>query len=76
LVPYWKTNVVANNVLLKDIISWSCSYNSDIQMLKCCNKESTAPLSADYILLGEMSGDGNYTIFKLAGDFTPSKYHE
>jgi len=76
LIPYWKTSVTANNQTLQDIISWSCSYNSDIQMLKCCNNESSAPLSADYILLGEMSGDGNYTIFRLAGDFTPSKYHE
>lgn len=76
LVPYWKTSVTANGSTLKDIISWSCSYNSDIQMLKCCNNESSAPLSADYILLGEMSGDGNYTIFKLAGDFAPSSYHQ
>lgn len=85
LVPYWKTSVIAasssesgsgSGSVLKDVISWSCSYNSDIQMLKCCNGESSAPLRADYILLGEMSADGNYTIFRIAGDFEPSSYHK
>jgi hypothetical protein len=81
LVPYWETNVTAASTTesqetLKDIISWSCSYNSDIQMLKCCNLETKAPLSADYILLGDMTGDCNYTIFTLKGNFNPAKYHE
>ena len=78
LVPYWKTSVSTGDgegTKLKDVISWSCSYNSDIQMLKCCNSDSSAPLRADYILLGEMSADGNYTIFRIAGDFEPSSYH-
>ena len=84
LVPYWKTSVStggsggsggSGGTSLKDVISWSCSYNSDIQMLKCCNSDSSAPLRADYILLGEMSADGNYTIFRIAGDFEPSSYH-
>lgn len=81
LVPYWMTSVSTSSsgagsaTTLTDIISWNCAYNSDIQMLKCCNYQSTAPLSADYILLGQMSGDGSYTVFKLAGDFNPSSYH-
>lgn len=78
LVPYWNTSVSTgdgNGTKLEDVISWSCSYNSDIQMLKCCNSDSSAPLRADYILLGEMSADGNYTIFRIAGDFEPSSYH-
>jgi hypothetical protein len=76
LVPYWKTKVMANGKDETDIISWSCSYNSDIQMLKCCNMETSAPLSADYILLGDMTGDCNYTVFTLRGNFNPAKYHE
>lgn len=83
LVPYWETNITAasgdggeSQETLTDIISWSCSYNSDIQMLKCCNRETSAPLSADYILLGDMTGDCNYTVFTLKGNFNPAKYHE
>ena len=76
LIPYWQTKVKANEIDEKDIISWSCSYNSDIQMLKCCNLESTAPLSADYILLGDMTGDCSYTVFTLKGNFNPSSYHQ
>ena len=81
LIPYWMTSVKMENekgseIKLDDIISWNCAYNSDIQMLKCCNYQDTAPLSADYILLGQMSGDGSYTIFKLAGDFDPESYHK
>jgi hypothetical protein len=45
-------------------------------MLKCCNNESTAPIAADYILLGEMSADGNYTIFRIKDEFAPTSYHE
>lgn len=75
LVPYWETKVIANDADLEDIISWSCSYNSDIQMLKCCNLQNSAPISADYILLGQMSGDGSYTIFRIVGDFDPNNYH-
>ena len=76
LVPYWNTRVTDNGTQLTDVISWSCSYNSDIQMLKCCNNESSAPISADYILLGEMSADGNYTIFRIKNDFDPKSYHQ
>lgn len=76
LVAYWDTSVTDKSGQLKDVISWSCSYNSDIQMLKCCNNESTAPIAADYILLGEMSADGNYTIFRIKNDFAPTSYHQ
>lgn len=80
LIPYWQTRVTRDDGTgkdtdEKDIISWNCSYNSDIQMLKCCNLESTAPLSADYILLGDMTGDCSYTVFTLKGNFDPKNYH-
>lgn len=71
VIPYWATSVSS----VTDAISWNCSYNSDIQLLKCCKGESTAPLGADYVLLGDMSGDGSYTVFTLKGDFAPSSYH-
>lgn len=82
LIPYWMTCCGYYDVKeqksfpINDVISWSCSYNSDIQMLKCCNLQGTAPISADYVLLGEMSGDGNYTVFRIAGNFKPKRYHE
>ena len=60
---------------MKDIISWNCSYNSDLQLLKCCNMETESPLSADYILCGEATAEGSYTIFKLANEFAPGAYH-
>lgn len=72
LIPYWATKVGA----IQDCISWNCSYNSDIQLLKCCTGSGTSPEGADYILLGNMSADGSYTIFTLSGDFTPYKYHQ
>lgn len=71
VIPYWATKVTG----ITDTISWNCSYNSDIQLLKCCTGSSTAPIGADYVLLGDMSGDGSYTIFTLKGDFVPSNYH-
>lgn len=76
LIPYWQTKVTTDAGDETDIISWNCSYNSDIQMLKCCNLEQTAPLSADYILLGDMTGDCSYTVFTLKGNFNPSSYHK
>jgi hypothetical protein len=60
---------------MKDVINWSCSYNSDLQVLKCCNYQADAPIAPDYILCGEMSAEGSYTIFTIKGDFTPAKYH-
>lgn len=86
LVPYWKTNVgigdiaegeleATTYVVQNDILNWSCSYNSDLQVLKCCNYQENAPISADYIMCGEMSGEGSYTIFRISGDFNPASYH-
>lgn len=86
LVPYWKTSVGIGDVeegslmatsyeIQTDILNWSCSYNSDLQVLKCCNYQAEAPISADYIVCGEMSGEGSYTIFKISGNFAPTAYH-
>jgi hypothetical protein len=58
LVPYWMTSVYDKNTKanIADVISWNCSYNSDLQLLKCCNLGTGlyngTPLSADYILAG------------------------
>lgn len=71
VIPYWATSISS----VTDTISWNCSYNSDIQLLKCCTGSASAPIGADYVLLGDMSGDGSYTIFTLKGDFVPSSYH-
>ena len=92
LVPYWRTTVryncdnPGNNGIvpytsgesLNDIISWNASYNSDLQLLKCCNMNTAAPespLHADYIVCGEASCDGSFTVFKIADMFAPGAYH-
>ncbi len=68
--------VNAANKLFSDVTSWSVNYNSDVQMLKCVRYETTSPLSADYILCGEASCDGSYTIFRVSGEFAPGAYHK
>lgn len=74
LCAYWGAKMVGSGAP-EDVISWSCSYNSDIQFLKCCKGESSAPLAADYILLGEQTGDGSFTTFKIINEFQPKNYH-
>jgi len=68
-----------------DVINWSVNYNSDLQVLKCCsfgkhlNSQTHTPIGADYILCGEMSGDGNLTVFALresgSCSFSPTGFH-
>ena len=90
LIPYWNTKVSTyikgqGFVTVDDVINWSCSYNSDLQVLKCCsyqknlNEETNTPIGADYILCGEMSGEGSLTVFALresgACSFAPTGFH-
>lgn len=72
LIAYWETSVSG----VSETISWSCSYNTDMQYLHCCRGQSTAPIASDYIVCGEMNADGNYTVFQIKGDFAPSSYHQ
>ena len=79
LIPYWNTkaatcessDVHGKYTPIDDIINWSCSYNSDLQVLKCCSygknlhRDTHTPIGADYILCGEMSGEGSITVFAL-----------
>lgn len=76
LCPYWGAQMSGGGASTKDVISWSCSYNSDIQFLKCCTGASTAPLAADYVLLGEQTGDGSFTTFRIINEFKPKNYHQ
>lgn len=71
--------------LVDDVINWSCSYTSDLQVLKCCSfgkhldPATHTPIGADYILCGEMSGEGSLTVFALresgACSFAPVGFH-
>ena len=79
LIPYWNTkaatceskDINGKYTDIDDIINWSCSYNSDLQVLKCCSygknlhRGTHTPIGADYILCGEMSGEGSITVFAL-----------
>lgn len=79
------TSIPSN--IYNDIISWNTSYNSDIQQLKCCDGSSGAsaspPIGADYFVLGQMTSQGSFTVFKLkrtegstkGTSFEPSAYH-
>ena len=91
LIPYWNTKVSCKKSsgdgfdTVDDVINWSCSYNSDLQVLKCCsygknlNATTHTPIGADYILCGEMSGEGSITLFALresgALSFAPTGFH-
>lgn len=90
LIPYWNTKVSTYDktgkfTAVDDVINWSCSYNSDLQVLKCCsyrknlNEDTQTPIGADYILCGEMSGEGSLTVFALresgACSFAPTGFH-
>lgn len=91
LYPYWATEIYGDSgtggfIALSDIMSWTASYSSNIEFLKCCGKGTayrgtndsitTAPLAPDYIVLGSMTAEGSYTVFKLQGDFDPNAYHK
>lgn len=66
---------------IKDVTDWSCSYSSSLEFLKCCGagtayKDSYgAPLAPDYVILGPMSAECSFTVFKLADEFAPESYH-
>ena len=99
LIPYWNTKVstgpTGNLTDIDDVISWSCNYSSDLQVLKCCSfqkhlyddqnpisgwgSQTFTPINGDYILCGEMSGDGSLTVFALresgACSFAPAGFH-
>lgn len=80
VIAYWATYING----IENVTSWNASYSSDVQLLCCCtnshkslNSKFTGggdkpPLGADYAILGDMTGDGSYTIFTLKGDFAPS----
>lgn len=95
LFPYWNTyvhigdttgmtniaDILNDESNMIDVISWNFSGNSDLQLLKCCNKYEPkagekAPLRADYILAGQLSGDASITVFKIKGQFKPKDYHQ
>lgn len=87
LYPYWGNEIFGgeDGTALNDIMNWSASYSSSVEFLKCCGKGTalqdsdenlTAPLSPDYIVLGPMSAEGSYTVFKLQGDFDPDAFHK
>lgn len=87
LYPYWANEIYGGedgDTILNDIMSWSASYSSSVEFLKCCgsgtalqdsNEVLSAPLSPDYIVLGSMTAEGSYTVFKIQGDFNPDSYH-
>lgn len=83
LYPYWANKLFGEDGIteITDIMNWTASYSSSVEFLKCCGsgqalKDSAgAPLAPDYIVLGSMTAEGSYTVFKLEGDFDPEAYH-
>ena len=89
LVPYWRTCIttsstskddegkdVETETALGDIISWNVSSNRDVQFLKCCKMQNTSPISADYVVMGEITGDASYTTFGIKGSEQYHKQHK
>lgn len=84
LYPYWANEIFGGadgKTKLSDIMNWSASYTSSVEYLKCCGSgnasqnDLSSPLAPDYIVLGSMTAEGSYTVFKLQGDFNPDAYH-
>lgn len=86
LYPYWAMEVYSDadgKTKVPDVINWSASYSSQVEFLKTCGQgtayrdtnEFPAPLAPDYIILGSMSAEGSYTVFKLQSEFDPNSYH-
>lgn len=105
LYPYWATKIDVtwdsdanqslnlnnedNDGTLRDVVDWSASYSSSIEVLKCCDGQPSgdslygkaledgqgAPLAPDYIMIGPMSGECNFTIFRLKDGFYPEIFH-
>lgn len=87
LYPYWATEIYADaagNTKVPDVMNWTASYSSSVEYLKTCGQGTAyqddndfpAPLAPDYIVLGSMSAEGSYTVFKLQDEFNPNSYHD
>ena len=84
LVPYWRTTVGISEsnshssltTSYSNIISWSASSNRDVQFLKCCNLESSSPHSADYVVMGEITGDCSFNEFGVKGSYAYHQQHK
>lgn len=63
--PYWGTKVTLGSADQSGIISWNASYNSEVILLSLCDGATTAPVGPDYILIGQMSADGSFTVFGM-----------
>ena len=79
--PYWATVVKLGatpegGVALPDIIDWSANYSSSIEFITLCQGKTEDPIEADYIMVGPMTSDGSFTMFTVANEISPTKFHE
>ena len=72
LIAYYKTSVTGNGVG-SDIISWSASYNSDIQPFHPIDGGGQ-PTAPKYVILGDVSGELSVTVF--GGSYASAQWQQ
>lgn len=75
LFPYWASCVKNSGDKLDGVTTWSASYSSSVEFVKCCTGDSEAPKRPDYATLGSMTGECSLTVFGIEGEFHPNAYH-
>ena len=93
LYPYWNGSLYAKSSTgngyspISNVMDWSASYSSTLEMLKCCGPgnayknpdKSPTPLAPDYVALGSMTAECSMTVFKLLtsglNSFDPKSFH-
>jgi len=82
--PYWATAVLLGasypgSIKLPDVVSWDASYTSSIEFVKFCqgitDDTDNKIREADYIMVGPMNADGNFTIFTVNNQISPEQFH-
>ncbi len=79
--PYWATKIAlggadySSMTDMVDIIDWSANYSSSIEFITLCQGSADAPIEADYIMVGPMTADGSFTIFKISDEISPQGFH-
>lgn len=61
-----------------DIIDWSASYSSQVVLVATCGNYQSLEESqeAKYCVLGSMSAQGSFTIFRVAADLDPERIRQ
>ena len=59
--PYWGSIIKIGGSSVSDLISWSITKSTTIVFAKSCNKTTSTIVNAQYVALGLLQGEGNYS---------------